>query len=241
MIRFAFLIGCENYTNFNTIAFCEADVGLIQETLVEYCDYEYKNIERSFQFKGCDDTPEIIYEKLQNLIDKAEDGDSILFYFSGHGVKEGEKGYLLLSDSEASDFPHTALDLAKINELLRNPKIDSFLILDSCHSGILARNAFDSSIVDVISDTGCVTLASCSENEESYPYMEKEQGVFTYFLCEEIKKATVETEILIEDLKVKVCKGVEEWTKNNFRCQTPTLLGKIVGNKALGFRTKKCY
>ena len=241
MTRYAFLIGCEEYNNFANIAFCEADVELIQETLLDYCDYEYKNMQRIFQYKGCDDSPNIIYSKLQEMIDNTEKGDSILFYFAGHGAKEDEKGYLLLADSKANDFQKTALDLAKINELLRKSNIDCFMILDACHSGIFTRNAFISSVSDIISDTGCVTLASCSANEESYSYQEMEQGVFTYYLCEEIKKISFGEPIFIENLKMKVCKSVIEWGKKNCKIQTPTLNGQIVGNKAFAYRNYNNY
>lgn len=241
MTRYAFLIGCEEYSNFSNIAFCEADVGLIEETLLDYCDYEYKNIKRIFQYKDCDDGPNIIYSKLQKMIDNTEKGDSILFYFAGHGVKEDEKGYLLLADSKASDLQKTALDLAKINELLRKSNIDCFMILDACHSGIFSRNAFISSIIDIVSDTGCITLASCSANEESYSYQEMQQGVFTYYLCEEIKKISFGEPIFIENLKIKVCKSVIEWGKKNSKIQTPTLNGQIVGNKALAYRNYNNY
>ena len=241
MTRYAFLIGCEEYSNFSNIAFCEADVGLIEETLLDYCDYEYKNIKRIFQYKDCDDGPNIIYSKLQKMIDNTEKGDSILFYFAGHGVKEDEKGYLLLEDSKASDLQKTALDLAKINELLRKSNIDCFMILDACHSGIFSRNAFISSIIDIVSDTGCITLASCSANEESYSYQEMQQGVFTYYLCEEIKKISFGEPIFIENLKIKVCKSVIEWGKKNSKIQTPTLNGQIVGNKAFAYRNYNNY
>lgn len=241
MTRYAFLIGCEEYSNFSNIAFCEADVGLIEETLLDYCDYEYKNIKRIFQYKDCDDGPNIIYSKLQKMIDNTEKGDSILFYFAGHGVKEDEKGYLLLADSKASDLQKAALDLAKINELLRKSNIDCFMILDACHSGIFSRNAFISSIIDIVSDTGCITLASCSANEESYSYQEMQQGVFTYYLCEEIKKISFGEPIFIENLKIKVCKSVIEWGKKNSKIQTPTLNGQIVGNKAFAYRNYNNY
>lgn len=241
MTRYAFLIGCEEYSNFSNIAFCEADVGLIEETLLDYCDYEYKNIKRIFQYKDCDDGPNIIYSKLQKMIDNTEKGDSILFYFAGHGVKEDEKGYLLLADSKASDLQKTALDLAKINELLRKSNIDCFMILDACHSGIFSRNAFISSIIDIVSDTGCITLASCSANEESYSYQEMQQGVFTYYLCEEIKKISFGEPIFIENLKIKVCKSVIEWGKKNSKIQPPTLNGQIVGNKAFAYRNYNNY
>lgn len=175
------------------------------------------------------------------MIDNTEKGDSILFYFAGHGVKEDEKGYLLLADSKASDLQKTALDLAKINELLRKSNIDCFMILDACHSGIFSRNAFISSIIDIVSDTGCITLASCPANEESYSYQEMQQGVFTYYLCEEIKKISFGEPIFIENLKIKVCKSVIEWGKKNSKIQTPTLNGQIVGNKAFAYRNYNNY
>lgn len=58
-------------------------------------------------------------------------------------------------------------------------------------------------VMDKMNDTGCITLASCSENQESNPYPEQEQGVFTYYLCEEIKNTEKGTPIYIEQLKLK--------------------------------------
>ena len=174
------------------------------------------------------------------MIDSTEKGDSILFYFAGHGVKEDEKGYLLLADSKASDFQGTALDLAKINEILRKSNTDSFMILDACHSGVLARNAFTSSVSDIISDTGCITLASCSANEESHPYQEMEQGVFTYYLCEEIKRTSLGEPVLLK-AKMEVCNSVMKWAKKNYKIQNATLNGQIVGNKAFACRNHNEY
>ena len=41
-----------------------------------------KTIELSIRYKGCDDTPGEIYRKLQTLIEKSEEGDSVLLYFA---------------------------------------------------------------------------------------------------------------------------------------------------------------
>ena len=87
MNRFAILIGCEEYTNFSNICFCHADVELIRSTLTEYCDYQDRNVEVITQYIGCDDTPEVIYRKLAELINRAEQEDTVLFYFAGHGAK----------------------------------------------------------------------------------------------------------------------------------------------------------
>ena len=241
MNRYAILIGCEEYTNFSDICFCLADVELIRSTLTEYCDYQEKNMKVITQYKGCDDTPEVIYRVLGELIDKAEPEDTVLFYFAGHGVKDGEHGYLLLSDSSSKNYGTTALDLSKINKLLRNKKINGIIILDACHSGINARNAFNPLVIDKINDTGCITLASCSENQESNTYTEQEQGVFTYFLCEEIKRTENGKPIYIEQLKLSVCSSVEKWAEDNNKNQTPTLNGQSVGNIPIAIRNHKEY
>ena len=241
MNRFAILIGCEEYTNFSNICFCHADVELIRSTLTEYCDYQDKNVEVITQYKGCDDTPEVIYRKLGELINRAEQEDTVLFYFAGHGAKEGDNGYLLLSDSSARDYGTTALDLHEINKLLRDKKINGIIILDACHSGIHARNVFSPLVMDKMNDTGCITLASCSENQESNPYPEQEQGVFTYYLCEEIKNTEKGAPIYIEQLKLNVCNSVEKWAEKNYKFQTPTLNGQSVGNIPIAIRNHKEY
>lgn len=241
MKRFAILIGCEEYTNFSNIWFCCADVELVRSVLTDYCDYDDADVEVVHQYKGCDENAEYIYERLATLVDKAENGDTILFYFAGHGAKDGDKGYLLLADSTV-DYEKSALNLKKINDILNTTKITGIIILDACHSGISARSIFSPLYAESIKrDMGCITLASCSENQESYPYSEKEQGVFTYFLAEEIKKKDTGTEILLEQLKIDVCKRVELWAKENFKNQTPTLTGSAVGNVPFAVRNQKKY
>lgn len=241
MTRYALIISCEDYTNFKSIAYCEADAALILETLTQYCDYETKNVEWCTQYHECDDTPNVIYDKLNSLINKAENGDTILFYYAGHGLKDGEKGYLLLADSSPSNLSETALDLKIINDLLKFSVADSFIILDACHSGIQARNAFHPYVTNVIPDTGCVTLASCSENEESHPFPEKKQGVFTYYFSEAIRNVAPGQPILIEKIKIDVYENVDKWAKLNYKYQTPTLVGQIVGSPAFATRTEKLY
>lgn len=239
MNRHALLIGCEEYTNFSDICFCHADVELVRSTLIEYCDYNDKNTEIIVQYKGCDETPEVIYGKLEEIIERAEQEDTVLFYFAGHGAKEEDKGYLLLADSSAKDYGMTALNLGTINKILRNQKVNGIIILDACHSGINARNTFTPLDIDKMNDTGCITLASCSANQESNPYPEQGQGVFTYYLCEEIKNTEPGAPIYIEQLKLNVCNSVKKWAEENYKAQTPTLNGQSVGNVSIAIRNEK--
>ena len=45
MKRYAWLISCEEYTDFDDISFCHSDAFLMKETLESFCDYEKKDVE----------------------------------------------------------------------------------------------------------------------------------------------------------------------------------------------------
>ena len=59
-----------------------------------------------------------------------------------------------------------------------------------------------------------------------------EQGIFTYYISEEIKKWKLSEKITFEALKILVCRDLQQWEedKNNGHIQTPTLNGSIIGN-----------
>lgn len=230
----------EEYKEFGDISFCHADAYFMHETLTEFCDYDRNNLQLEMIYT---DNPDMsasnIYQILKDIVEKAESDDTVLFYFTGHGMKKGEKGYLILPDTVHANLEETALDLHIINEILKAGKGSSFIILDACHSGINARSEMESLYLEEIKDHSCITLASCSEKECSYPDEEKEQGVFTYYLCQEIRNADPLTEINIEQLKINVCDDVAEWCKIHYVQQTPTLLGTSVGNTSFATRNEK--
>lgn len=240
MNRYAILISCEEYEEFENIFYCHADSFLMFETLTEYCDYRKSNVQQKVLYKNDQDAaPTVIYKDLQEIVSKVEHNDTILFYFAGHGMKKDQRGYLLLPDTTCSHIEDTSLSLTRINEILQHSRGPAFIILDACHSGILSRGEYISFSVGVIQDTSCVTLASCSENEISFHYEEKEQGVFTYFLSEAIRSCPLEREITIEQLKLSVCDAMAKWCVDNYKTQTPTLVGTSIGTSSLATRNNK--
>ena len=45
MRRYAVFISCEEYKEFDDIDFCHSDSVLMENTLVDYCDYDRKDIQ----------------------------------------------------------------------------------------------------------------------------------------------------------------------------------------------------
>lgn len=241
MKRYGLMLSCEEYKEYDDICYCHSDALLLQETLVNYCDYGYSNLELIPAYIDDDTTPEQIYKKLSLLIDNADSDDIVMFYFAGHGMKIESEGFLILPNTKKSDIAKTAIELKKLNEIMLNKKCNCFIILDACHSGLSPRGEQISLFVETLSDKSCVTLASCSENECSYPDENLEQGVFTYYLAEAIKGSPLEQTILLDKLKVQICENLEEWCSQNYKKQTPTLVGTIVGNTSIATRNSKPY
>ncbi|HBF4581473.1 TPA: caspase family protein [Clostridioides difficile] len=240
MKRYAIIIGCDEYRHYSNISFCIEDAFLMQEVLTEYCDYEYNNIELIFPTEDKERLSiESVNNDIKKILDKIESGDTLIFYFAGHGMVHENEAYLLLPDTNPKEIASTALSIKSLNELLKDKDITNFRIIDACQSGFDSRSAKNSDFIDIIKHQSWATLASCSPNELSYPYPDVGQGAFTYQVSESIKEFEPGSEINIEILKHKVCNRMEVWCKKNYKVQTPTLNSSLVGNISIATRNYK--
>lgn len=237
MKRYAIIISCEEYIEYPDISFCHADNMLIQETLCKYCDYEYNNLLSLTLYPGSEfNNPKDILSKITEIINKSENGDTILFYFAGHGLFFNNNAYLLLPDTKESNIEDTALSLTKLNTCLSKNDRCNFRIFDACHSGFDSIGFSSNSFTDIVLQQGWVTLASCSKEENSYPDPTLGQGIFTYFLCESIKEFNTSDLIYAEELKIKICNKMSKWCEEKNKKQTPTMNASITGNMPLAQR-----
>lgn len=244
MKRYAVFISCEEYKEFDDIAFCHSDSVLMENTLVEYCDYDRKDVQLLLIYVNAPeyDVP-YLYQIISDIIDRMEKEDTFLFYFAGHGMLHKEDEYLILPNTIQNNIEGTALSLKKLNNILRRAKGHTFRILDACHSGKDVRGVRENTFIREIIKSSWATLASCSENECSYSDDKLEQGIFTYHIAEEIKKWELGKGITFEALKILLCKDLQQWEKdkNNGHIQTPTLNGSIIGNVDFATRNEKEY
>jgi formylglycine-generating enzyme required for sulfatase activity len=113
-------------------------------------------------------------------------GDNFWFFFSGHGMRHGEKDYLLPCDGDPhpDGIEETAIPLSYVSERLRRCGADNVvLLLDAC------RNEGGSKGIGLGEEEqqGVITLASCSPSERSYEIEALQQGSFTYGLLEALR------------------------------------------------------
>jgi hypothetical protein len=128
--------------------------------------------------------------------ESAEANDTLLFYFSGHGVTDGDGDYYFASsdiDHEIPDKSGYSFEYLK-NMLTKTRARNAVIILDCCFSGAaeLGRKGGPSEATRArgkIRNTfregaGKCILASSLEGQSSYAMPDGEHSRFTYFLLE---------------------------------------------------------
>src|SRR5262249_31475833 len=93
--------------------------------------------------------PDLTNRKLEEaLLDlfSAEAGpdDSLLFYFSGHGLADNNASYLCSTDTNAAALSWSALSDVKLHDVLQNcPAAHKTVILDCCQGARIRGSAFE--------------------------------------------------------------------------------------------------
>lgn len=123
MRRYAVFISCEEYKEFDDIDFCHSDSVLMENTLVDYCDYDRKDIQLLLIYiDAFENDVSYLYKTISEIINKMEKEDTFLFYFAGHGMLYREDEYLILPDTVQNDIEGTALSLKYLNSILKRQK-----------------------------------------------------------------------------------------------------------------------
>ena len=243
MRRFAFYLSGEKYQHYPDTPYCHADAELLCKTLIENCDYLAENSIIIKLEVGDGNDAEFILGQISELVERADDGDSILFFFAGHGLSIDSKTYLVLPDTTRFNESNTALKLSDVTYYLSKNKRLNIRIFDCCHSGEDSRSA-DTEIETqefmrrVLSETNdcSITLASCSATQKSYWDDAIGNGIFTSSLVKAINGQKENSEIYAETLKIEICNSVRDWCEVRGKSQTPTLNAQISGNLPIARR-----
>ncbi|MHC5741441.1 MAG: nSTAND1 domain-containing NTPase [Nostoc sp.] len=156
---------------------------------------------------------ENIRASLRQITTAAQPIDTILFYFSGHGIVEPntQQAFLCLADTQKSHLQNTALALQELLLFLGNSGAQNQLVwLDACHSGgmTLRGTTIESllnatpKMVEVLQQRaakskGFYALLSCDANQQSWEFPELGHGVFTYYLMKGLQGEAADSQGLI--------------------------------------------
>jgi hypothetical protein len=248
MRRFAFFLSSERYKNYCDTPFCHADSDLLRQVLVESCDYAPENCTALKLEIGDGLNAERILSQIEDLVGRVEDGDSILFFFAGHGVVVESKTYLVLPDTSILNQSGTALKMSDVSYHLSKNKKLNIRLFDCCHSGENSRNpdgdmeTEDFMRAVLAEGNECsITFASCAAHEKSYWDETAGNGIFTKSLVEAIKTVSEEAEIYAELIKIDVCNTVQRWCEERGKKQTPTLSVQVSGNISIGKKKRRFF
>ncbi|MBD2690542.1 eIF2A-related protein [Anabaena catenula] len=144
---------------------------------------------------------------LKKITTTAKPLDTILCYFSGHGIinPETQEAFLCLADTHKDNIQNTGLAVKELLQILGNSQAENQLIwLDACHSGGMTLRGVNPTpqLVEILQQRAAKTkgfyaLLSCDTNQQSWEFSELGHGVFTYYLIEALKGKSANAQGLI--------------------------------------------
>jgi uncharacterized caspase-like protein len=165
-------------------------------------------------------TLENIRASLERIVSQSQSQDSIVLYFSGHGMLEpsNQQAVLCLADTCQDNLLATGLALGELMRMLGTSSANHQLVcLDTCHSGDMrlvakggsARSAINTSlnpapqVMEVLrqraaQSKGFCALLSCDQGQQSWEFPELGHGLFTYYLMQGLLGAAADAHGIIE-------------------------------------------
>jgi hypothetical protein len=200
-IRLAIVISVSNYTNskLQPLSFCKNDGQKIYE-LLNSLDYK---IADNHKLIG-----EVKYESMRDaIIDFFTDvniraSDTLLFYYSGHGIPDADGDIYFASSEIDPDAPYRkGFSFSELTKMVqRSVSIRIVTILDCCYSGAaklskgheedaakLGIATIDNKAKILQQGEGKCLLAASQAAQEAYALREGDHSIFTYYLLEGLK------------------------------------------------------
>jgi hypothetical protein len=178
--KFALLMGVGEFRELNNLPGVGRDIENFGELLRDdkVSEFEVRYLVNPELNEG----RKAIYE----ISSKAEAGDIILFYFSGHGTIKDDTFYLPFSDSELGYIEATCMDSEYILSQFRKSRCETFIIIiDTCYSGAFFNNnrGLPKSLV---------ALTATGDKETAMDT--KEGGAFTNIILKGLRSDFIDTD-----------------------------------------------
>ncbi len=173
---------------------------------LNYCVKDAEALTQYFQESSKDDiditllkneeaTKDAILTSLAKIKQSLSPEDTIIFYYSSHGIGDIEGNtYFITFDTNKDDLANTALGMQQIKDIAAGLGSKNIVMLfDTCHSGgaksLGQQNpkSYDNLMLAANKKTRLAILTSSRTHESSVESPEWGHGVFTYFLLQGMK------------------------------------------------------
>jgi len=196
------LVGLNRYQdkNLHSLRYAASDCQKLKEALLAATKlFPEKEIITHHDFSEQSPCLQVVHKSFQHITESAKEGDTVLFYFSGHGFLEpkSQQTVLCLCDTDKNDLLNTGFQLQELLNILSNCKATKQLVwLDCCHSGNIRlsgskgetpENDPTPKIMELLrqrtaKSKGFYAMLSCDMGQYSWEFPDLGHGVFTYYL-----------------------------------------------------------
>lgn len=158
-----------------------------------------------------------VRKSLQRIVEQAQSQDTLLFYFSGHGVVDPltQQTFLCLGNTQKEHLSQIGLPVQELLTTLADSAAHQQLVwLDACHSGGMSMRGSKDETPEILPNPtpqlmallrqraaqskGFYALLSCDQNQQSWEFPELEHGVFTYYLIQGLLGEAADDDGVIE-------------------------------------------
>lgn len=232
--KWLFVVGLEKYKNTDNVIYASHSAVMYEKMAQKMFGVPKQN---SYTLLDESATATEIKSKMKMMLRNVKQGDTIYFYYNGHGVPAVDKDnepYMLSNDMYpdlVGDEP--SLMMRQVYRDLSDSKASSIIaVIDSCFSGGadgksiqkgVAATRIKPKIVTFNKDK-MVVLTAGRDTQYSNAYNQKAHRLFSYFVMEALLKG----ERNIKELYGMVYKSSKETTRLNYgdmRLQEPTMEG----------------
>ena len=251
MKRWGIIIGINAYNdpNINALQYAAPDARSIYQVLAHPQTGSFKAEHLHLLTSGSENEPTRtnILESLSLLSQIIQEGDTVLFYFVGHGLTQNSVNYLLPADTRVSVPAETAIPLSQFYQAIKKAS-QQIIFLDAFHKGWHLRgkevplDVMSNSFAEAVFSraAGRVILTACNIDESSFEDDNLGYGVFAYYLLEALH-GTADTlndkQVTVSEVSKHVIEEVKAWAFANRKQQTPRFSSSISAEVVLTLPT----
>ncbi|MBD3180728.1 PQQ-binding-like beta-propeller repeat protein, partial [Candidatus Poribacteria bacterium] len=241
--RKALVIGINDYEddNITDLKYAVNDARKMYKILKEKGNFEDIEIITSDR-ENPDEKPadlDTIFVSIQKLVNTADKDETILLYFSGHGMMVKESLGILPVDVNSETLPKRVVNIEE--DFFGNSDIEGpnkIAILDTCWKRSKALSVEDEDFSNIFK--GKLALFSCSPGQESFEDDEEKLGVFTSYLVEGLNgKADINKNGRITFSEISNYVGLKARSVPEYFKQTPTRRADGSGDFTLVWTSKE--
>jgi hypothetical protein len=189
---FGFLIAVEAYqdASIKSVRFAENDATGLRDAL-ELHGLDPANTVLLLSARA---TKTRIESEVRRVCKTVREGDTLYFFYAGHGFSKNDKNYITCHDTVRKDLGPTSIELqGLLKEFAKSKCRNIILFLDSCHSGLEIDDSMRSILSDLSDDDFrdfCSTaehhqaFSACKPDEQSHSALYLKHGIWTYYLLE---------------------------------------------------------